>query len=114
MKLAIVELFNPLLHGIEPSMENHYLLSYEINNDEFINGDYNEILNSMRLFYNDPNNSDKLIKYSNISKNDKYYSLNIVEPILKNNVVSCVLKTHNISLFQRKFKKYILWIRTLY
>lgn len=113
MKLAIVELFNPLLHGEDNLMNNKYLLSYEISPEEFMRGDHNDIINVMYNYYN----NEKKIRlktdplkvcnnYINIINNNRYYKLQLVKPFNIGDVKSCVLKTHILSVLQRKWKNY--------
>lgn len=128
-QLAIVELFNSNLHGENKKMRRKHLLSYKINVNEFMNGEYLRILFQMYKFYNQSmkskqmrtNKSNQMIKgnqlchkfkcndykaYSNIINNPSYYQLQIVEPIRVGNTLSCIIKTSALSILQRKWRKY--------
>lgn len=114
--LAIIELYNPTIHGIENTMFNHYFMTYKITMDEFMKNEHIPILNSMRNYYNNYiknslNDKDKnymVENYDKIIKMDKYYSLQLVDPIIKNDVYGCILKTYALSIFQRKWRNYLL------
>jgi len=110
--LGIVELYNNKLHGFDNDMKRKYLLSYKINPLEFMNDQYIKTLFQMYHFYNEKCNIERkkckdYKNYHNIIKDPKYYQLHIVKPIMVNNVLSCIIKTPFISIFQRKWRKYL-------
>lgn len=110
--LGIVELYNYKLHGLNQAMNRKYLLSYKINLLEFMSDQYIQMLFQMYKFYNNKCNLERkqckdYKNYYNIIKDPKYFQLHIVKPIMVNNVLSCVIKTPFISIFQRKWRKYL-------
>lgn len=112
MKLAVVELYNPLMHGNEPGMRKKYLVDYEITLEEFFNCEHEEILECMEDHYKYDCSPNKLTddvydNYENIVNNDKYYQIQIVEPFMENDTMGCILKTYPISILQRKWKNYM-------
>ena len=114
MNLAITELFNPIIHGKEPLMDSHYLMTYKISLDDFMCNEYKCILSKMRDQYDNyvkkidnENNNSIVNNYNKIIDMVKYYSLQIVEPIMRNDVTSCIIKTYALSIFQRKWKNYM-------
>lgn len=112
MKLAVVELYNPHMHGHEPSMEKHYLVDYEITLDEFYQNEHIPILECMEEHYKYECNPDYINdtvydNYEDIIENDKYYQIQIVDTFMKNDTMGCVLKTYPISVLQRKWKNYM-------
>lgn len=112
MFLGLCELYNPRLHGEGCNLVYHYLLQIEVPLEEFYNNDFKDYIQLMKNHYinnvvgNPYLNNKDYENYENIIRNDKYYSLHIVEHELLDTMETiCFIHTYRISLLQRKWKK---------
>lgn len=113
MFLGICEIYNPKLHGgNNDNMKYQYFIRYDFTIEEFYNNECNDYIELMKNFYynlvidNKKMNNIDYKNYNGIVSNNKYYTINIIKETNEyDGQQSCILKTHYISLIQRKWKK---------
>lgn len=110
MIIGICELYNPRIHGGDNTyMKYKYLVNTEVEPEEFYDNDYESYLDMMEDAYESAPKYIKNTDYTDFEKivtNPKYYNVNVLdEQMLETGEMICVIKTHNIALIQRKWKK---------
>lgn len=112
MILALCELYNPMLHGGENTyMKNKYLISFTFTPDEFYNNEHITVMTLINAAYRSimrltSNINIDYSNYNEIINNPKYYQLHIIdEEELETGELTGILKTYNIAILQRKWKK---------
>lgn len=110
MIIGICEIYNPNIHGGENSyMKYKWMVECSFDLDEFY--DHEHISHSHFLMeqYNTSTRfitNDDYSDFEKIVTNPKYFNVHILqEEELDTGEMICVIKTHHISLLQRKWKK---------
>lgn len=110
MIIGICELYNPFIHGgYNSNLKYKYIVTWEIDLDEFYNNEFQQLLNNMHVaystFYSYQENDD-YSNYRKIIRNNKYFTINVIdEEELETMELVGTLKTCYISIFQRKWRK---------
>jgi len=103
---GIIDLYNPMIHGIHPKLNGHYFVQYTYTPKEIMNETYNDFIYNMKNFYN--NYYYKLKEwneprtYSKIIKKDP--TLKFIKIYTNNHVKCAVDKTYYIRLLQRRIR----------
>jgi hypothetical protein len=112
MFLGICEIYHPKIHGGENTyMKYKYFVRQEFELEEFYNNDFEDYIELMKDFYYDNvidnNNMDNkdYRHYNSIVSNNRYYTINIIKEVDSYEQMTGVIKTHYISLLQRKWKR---------
>lgn len=110
MLIGICELYNKTVHGGNNDyMKYNYMMSFEVELDEFFSGEYIDYINLMKDIYSNDDrfySNDDYSDYSKIVSNPKYYTVNILDDWeTDDDEICCVIKTHYIALIQRKWRK---------
>ncbi len=113
MIIGICELYNPNIHGGSNTyMRYKYMVNIEFEPEEFYNDEHIGYSDLMEYTYNNGRSTSKYVNnpdyrdYKKIVTNPKYYNVNILEEqMLETGEIVCIVKTHYISLLQRRWKK---------
>jgi hypothetical protein len=118
LSLAFCEIHHKDIHGLNQSssydINNHYIASYVIEPDEFINdsGDLKRLSKIMHNSYKKYNYDchSTIRNYKMIAKRSEYYNIQLVELNYLQPGNECVafIKTHLIVRLQRRWRKFAL------
>lgn len=112
--LAICELFNPVLHGITVNssscIQGQFLVHSSFTMEEFMEGEWTEILDMMKTQYASyPDNYKThpyIRNYKNFIDNKYFFKLDIIQMIeLPGGETVGIIKTTGLKRFQRLCKR---------